>query len=325
MRAVGPDGTLWWTEDFTAYLKRLKDPWGSSSVEQVISGFGENLNPTTDDDPIALTFAPASFNGTLGSPNMLIVADRGSDGDAYNALYLVDPATTNGHTSYTNFLAGPDTFTLGTGDLNAIAPLASSGEIVCVNSDASIRAVDGNGTVRSIIPTTLYSDPFQLYLPTGVAVDPTTSRIWIADDRLDEVWSADSTNGADTKELTFPLTRPDRLDLQIDFNEPNMTFATNGAFLVLSDSSVANGGGRLLIFHNEAFVVAPFSITNIVRTGSQVQLGWEDGGAVKYKVQRGGSLGTLTNYSGDLTTRQYTDTNAVPGQLFYRVQATKLP
>lgn len=323
--AVGPDGTLWWTEDFTAYLKRLSDPWGSSSVEQVISGFGENVNPDTDDDPIDLTFAPASFNGTLGSPNMLIVADRGSDGNAYNALYLVDPATTNGQTSYTNFLAGPDTSTLGSGDLNAIAPLASSGEIVSVNSDATIRAVDGNGSVRSIIPSTLYSDPFQLYLPTGVAVDPTTSRIWVADDRLDEVWSVDSTNGADTKELTFPLTRPDRLDLQIDFNEPNMTFSTNGAFLVISDSSVANGGGRLLIFHNEAFVVAPFSITNIVRTGSQVQLGWEDGGAVKYQVQRGGSLGTLTNYSGDLTARQYTDTNAVPGQLFYRVQATKLP
>lgn len=326
--AVGPDGTLWWTEDFTAYLKRLRDPWATSLVEEVITGFGENLNPDTDDDPIALCFAPASFNGTLGTSNMLIIADRGSDGNAYNAIYLVDPAITNGHTSYTNFLAGPDAFTLGTSELNAIAPLASSGEIVCVNQDASIYAVDGSGAVRSIIPTTLFSDPFVSYVPTGVAVDPTTSRIWVADDALDEVWSVDSTTGTptpDVKELTFPLVRTDRVDLQIDFNEPNITFATNGAFLVVSDSSVANGGGRLLIFHNEAFVVAPFSITNTVRTGIQVQLGWEDGGAVKYKVQRGASLTTLTNYSGDLTARQYTDTNAVSGQLFYRVQATKLP
>lgn len=326
--AVGPNGTLWWTEDFTAALKRLSDPWATSVVEDVISGFGENLNSDTDDDPIALSFAPASFNGTLGTGNMLVIADRGSDGNAYNALYLVDPAITNGHTSYTNFLAGPDTFTLGTGELNAIAPLATSGEIVCLNQDATLYAVDGSGAVRSLIPTTLYSDPLLSYLPTGIAVDPTTGRIWVADDGLDEVWSVDSTTGTptpDTKELTFPLTRPDRLDLQIDFNEPNMTFATNGAFLVVSDSSVANGGGRLLIFHNEAFVVAPFSITNTVRTGLQVQLGWEDGGAVKYQVQRGASLTTLTNYSGDLTARQYTDTNAVAGQLFYRVQATKLP
>ena len=81
----------------------------------------------------------------------------------------------------------------------------------------------------------------------------------------------------------------------------------------------------MIIFHNEAFVAAPFSITNTVRTGIQVQLGWDDGGAVKYQVQRGASLTTLTNYSGELTGRQYTDTNAVAGQLFYRVQATKLP
>jgi hypothetical protein len=305
-------------------LRRLKAPWATGTVEEVISNFG--LDPA-DDDPIDLAFAPSTFTGSIGAPHSLIVMDRGSDNDTANALYVVDPSTTTlGQSSYVNFLAGPDAFSLGSNNANAIAPLAKSGEMVVLNQDGSISAVNGDGSLRYITPTTLFTTPDPIF-PTAVAVDPITSRIWVADDILDEVWSVESSAtepSADVKELAFPLTRADRPDLQIDFNEPGMAFAADGSFLVVSDTSTANGGGRLLIFHNEAFAVAPFSVTNIVRTGTAVQLSWGNGGAVKYSVQRGATPTTLTDYSGELTARQFTDTNAVSGQMFYRVRATPL-
>ncbi len=78
--AVAADGTLWWTHDYTMSLNRLKSPWASNTPETVINNFG---NATTDDDPIDLTIAPANFTGALGQPGMIVVADRGSDGDEF--------------------------------------------------------------------------------------------------------------------------------------------------------------------------------------------------------------------------------------------------
>jgi hypothetical protein len=58
--------------------------------------------------------------------------------------------------------------------------------------------------------------------------------------------------------------------------------------MVVSDSSLASGvGGQLVIFHNEAFSIPPFSITSAARVGQGFQLTWQAAGAARYRVQRG--------------------------------------
>lgn len=87
----------------------------------------------------------------------------------------------------------------------------------------------------------------------AIAVDPQTGRLWIADDLLDEVWSVsvDATNPtADQKELSFPLTNAQRPDRQLMVHDPGMAFSPDGQFMVMSDTSTANGGGRLNFDNN---------------------------------------------------------------------------
>ena len=112
--AVGQDGTLWWTHDYTMALMRLRWPWSNNVPEQLIADFGDSSGAAIDDDPIDLTIAPTNFNGTLGKPGMIIVADRGADGDTLNAVYYVDPATINlNQTDYNSFLVNPTPGDLG--------------------------------------------------------------------------------------------------------------------------------------------------------------------------------------------------------------------
>jgi hypothetical protein len=331
--AAAQDGTLWWVHDFTMSLQRLKAPWASNTPETVVTNFGYRVG---DDDPIDVCIAPASFNGSVGKPNCVVVADRGCDTDATNALYVIDPTTTALNQSYeTNgaavpagwwqFLLEPTTIeTFGTNNLNAIAPLPASGEVVVLNQDGYITAVDGNGSTRYIYPSTFW--PLTGPIPSGaaIAVDPTTGRLWLADDALDEIWSVDPASGADQKELSFPTIRPEWVDQRVDVHDPGMVFAPNGSFLVVSDTSIINGGGRLLIFHNESIVVPDFSLSSVARVPQGVLLNWQSAGGVKYDVLRGTDLASAASYQAiatNLTATTYTDTNAPAGAAFYRVVA----
>jgi hypothetical protein len=320
---VGPDGTIWWTHDFTMSLRRLKAPWNSNTVEDVIIDFGV---AGTDDDPIDVTIAPTSFTGSMGQPNQVVIADRGTDTDPFNAIYLVDPSTTSlNQSNYNNLLAGPSTTDLGGGNLNAITSLRQSGEVVTISTDGFLVAVDGNGTRRTIIPNILWTNFISggpAPAANAIAADPVTGRLWVADDLIDEIWSIDSnpSQTSDQLEVSFPLTNPSRTDLQIDFHDPGMNFSTNGAYLVISDTSTANGGGRLIILHNEAKIIPSFAITSSARVGNSFQLSWQSAGAVKYRVQRGTNFTSFADISADLTTTQFTDTN-ITGTAFYRVIA----
>lgn len=322
--AIQTNGTIWWTHDynndFTRALARLKAPWTSSAIETVIADVGDPIAAGRDDDAIDVTVAPFNFTGSIGQPGWIVVADRGVDGDAFNGVYVVDPDTASlDQTNYNNFLVSPTSSGLG-GNLNAIAALPASGEVVVVSEDGYLVAMDGNGSQRYINALNLW--------PLGgpasgasIAVDPLTGKIWAADDLKDELWSIDPTTAADQHEIGFPLTDSLRPDRQIDFHDPGMAFAPDGSFLVVSDASTANGGGgRLIIFHNETITTPPFSITAAARVGQGFQLTWQSAGAVKYRVQRGADVTSLQDITGDLTVTQFTDTNSV-GNAFYRISA----
>lgn len=329
--AVEANGTIWWSHDFNnsfvQAVARLKAPWASNAVETVIADFGDVNAANRDDDTIDLAVAPANFTGSFGQPNMIVVADRGNDGDNFNAVHLIDPATTTlNQVGYVNYLVTPTPSpgNLG-GDLNAITPLPASGEMLIVSNDGFLVAVDANGSWRYLFPSTLWlTGPAPS--SAAVAADPTTGRVWVADDVLDEIWSVDATSGADQKELGFPLTNPLRTERQIDFHDPGMAFAPDGSFLVVSDTSTANGGGRLIIFHNEPTVIPTFKLTSVARNGAQVQLNWASAGSANYTVQRGTDLrnpASFLNIATNLpmTTLHFTDTNATPAAAFYRVVA----
>ena len=105
---------------------------------------------------------------------------------------------------HANYLVSPDPSTLGAGNANAIAPLNQYGEVVTFSEvDGQISAIDGNGSIRVI---EYFNEPNPI-IGSAVAVDPTTSRIWVADNLSGQIWSVDSTNGTptpDVEELTFP-------------------------------------------------------------------------------------------------------------------------
>lgn len=316
------DGTLWWVHDVAMALVRLKSPWAANTPEIIITNFGTQL---TDDDPVDVVVAPANFTGSLGQPGWLVVADRGCDGDAYNALYVVDPATTNLYQAqYDKYLVSPTTFGLGWDNLNAITALPQSGEVVSLSADGFLAAVDGNGNIRQITPGSV-----GITRGRALAVDPQTGRLWVADGVLDEVWSVHPTTGADQRELGFPLVDSTKTYRRINFHDPGMAFAPNGSFLVVSDTSVAGGGGRLLIFHNEPIVpfsLAAFSITNATVSAGGVQLQWSPAGPasfnLKYTVQRSTNVADATSFqtlAANLTGTTFTDTNAPSSAAFYRV------
>ncbi len=346
---VETNGTLWFVLDAVVGgqacgLRRLKEPWASSPVEEVITDFG--FAPTNrSDQPCDLVFVPNSFSGTKPQ---LAVLDRGVDlNNNPNAIWLVDPATSTLNQSvYSTSLIAPSTTLFGAGlggNANAIAALPGSGELVTIFEDGAnpaddgvIMAFDGAGNSRQI--STMGSG---LNWGAGIAVDPTTGRIWVSD-RIITVFpqsafvtpgiysfatntvAAGTVNPSAVTELTFPNIAPtaDRGDRHINFKEPGMAFSTNGSFLVVSDQALCSGGGRLLIFHSEPFVIAPVTITSTVRTGSSVALTWTSGGAVNYVVQRSATVnGTYATISPVLTTTQYTDTSAPAGNAFYKVLA----
>ena len=316
--AVAADGTLWWTHDFTMALSRLKWPWASNTPENVVTNFGAAL---TDDDPIDLAIAPANFTGTIGQPGMIVVADRGSDGDAFNALNLINPASAADQTNET-FLVQPTTGSLGD-NVNAITALPASGEVATLSTDGFISAVNGDGVIRYIVPATLWVNPPRS--GSAIAADPATGRIWVSDDLLDEVWSIAPDTGADQKEIGFPLVDPLRTERQIDLHDPGMAFAPNGSFMVLTDTSTTSGGGFLYVFHNESLAVPTFAITQYGRVNATTfQLSWASAGGVKYRVQRSTDLGNpagFSDISADLTETSFTDTNAPAGAAYYRVIA----
>ena len=135
-------------------------------------------------------------------------------------------------------------------------------------------------------------------------------------------------DGSDCQiELSFQLTNTNRTEQAFQFHAPggSMTFAPDGSFMELSDNSTLNGGGRVIILHNEQMAIPSFAITNIATASNQVQLAWSSAGAVSYNLQRSASLGTpgsFQNIATNLTTRYFTDTNSLTGGAFYRVVAT---
>jgi hypothetical protein len=321
---VETNGTLWWVHDQIQSLRRLKEPWASSPMEEIISDFISTNNVT--DQPVDLTFFVTNGVTTLA------VLDRRADNVAnQSAIYLVDPTVNAQHqVGYTNYLVPPSTAILGNGLaglVNGIATLASSGEVVTtLQNDGYIAAINGNGDVRYLDTT-----PSGMSTVRAIAVDPTDSRIWIAGNDpeapsltiTNEIWSFDSTSGAAVKEITFPRVgggTPDRPDRRIIMHEGGMTFSTNGNFLVVSDASFLSGGGRLVIFHSEPFVPVPVTITKVTRNGNSVDLTWSAGGGVNYQVQRASSVtGTYTNISPMLTGTGYTDISSPAGDAYYRV------
>lgn len=313
---VDNDGTLWWTHDFTMRLMRLKAPYESNSPEIIISNFGP---AATDDDPIDLTIAPPSM---VNYPGYIIIADRGTDGNSENTLFFVDPATAElDQTGYVNYLVPPSVFSVGAVNLNAIAPVPGSGEVAVINADAFIYLADGNGFTRSILPQ-IYADPFVDISPKAIAVDPTTGRIWLADDLFKEIWSipsATATQDPEILELAFTLKEGSRPDSNIIFHDPGLEFALDGSILVVTDGSTANGGGRLHIFHNEE-PQAQVTITATALDASGFTLQWSGADNASYQVQRAPSIGAaFEDISAAITEPQFTDPNPLATSAFYRV------
>ncbi len=351
---VETNGTIWVAQDSVkgglwSAVSRLKEPWATSTLEEVISDF--SVAPTNQQDQVCdLAFVPTTWGGTYPQ---LALLDRGVNANNNpNAIWLADPATTTlNQAVYNTFLVAPSTTAFGAGiggNANAIAAHPVTGELLTIwedgvsNSvatadDGVIIAWDSTGAARQI-STTTGSGQNGWY--AGIAVDPLTSRIWVSD-RVNtgnpsafntpairsydtNTVPAGTLNSSVVNEITFPTISPtmDRPDRHIDFKDPGMAFSANGGILVVSDQSLVAGGSRLIIFHNEAFTIPNVTITSVTRSGGSANLTWTSGGGVNYVVQRSSTVnGTYVGISGILTGTAYTDIAAPSGQAFYRVVA----
>lgn len=316
---IDHEGTIWWTHDFTQSVRSLKAPWRNNTPQTMIASFSIE---SSDDDPIDLTLTGAAFNGALGKPGNIVVADRDIDGFGQRGLYFLDPATLlPNQTAYSNLLAGP-TFDLGSAALNAISYLPGTGEVVTVNNDETIALTNADGTIRTVTPTAAFT-----YL-AGVAADPQTGRLWLADRDLAQIWSVSAAAvnpGDDRKEVGFQLVDPSHPERQISFNDPGLKFSQDGTILLVSDSSLQNRGGWLTILSGAAPAnpPGPVTITRVDYTPQGVVLGWTPLGTSKYRVLRAPSLtSTFLDISGELATPGFTDAQPPAGRAFYKISST---
>ena len=204
--------------------------------------------------------------------------------------------------------------------VTSIAPVPASGEVAVINNDAFIYLADGNGNVRSILPN-IYADPFVDIQPVAIGVDPTTSRVWLADGIFKQIWSisTDATPDEERLEVGFALKPESRPDSNIAFHDPGLEFSADGSILVVTDGSTGNGGGRLHIFHDEE-PQAAVTLTSAVRTAEGFELDWTGAEGATYRVQRVTNLGgQFQDISGDLTATEFTDDNPPADHAFYRV------
>ncbi len=320
--AIDAQGTIWWTHDYTQSVRRLKAPWRDNTQETIIATFGD---VAADDDPIDVVVAGPGFNGELGKPGWIVVADRDVDalGAGFRGLYLFDPATiTPNQAGFANYLVEP-TGELGGGTLNALASLDATGEIVVANNDGTLTAVNGDGTLR------LVRNPQQPFSrPVGLATDPTTGRLWVGDRNLAEIWSIDPAaeeEEGDRLEVHFELVAEVDPTAQIQINDPGLAFSADGKLLVVADSSAQNRGGWLSILEGAAVtppVLGPITITRAEFEGAGFALAWEVTGATKYHVWRAPSLDAdYVDISNELATPSFTDPAPPAGQAFYRITA----
>lgn len=318
---IDQEGTIWWTHDFTQSLRRLRAPWRNNTPETMISGFGGSA----DDDPIDLTLTGSAFNGTLGKPGYIVVADRDMDALGQRGLYYLDPATlTPNQAAFSDILAGPTT-ELGSAAINAVTYLPATGEVVTVNNDETIALTNAGGSIRTL---TLAPGTAFTYL-AGVAADPQTGRLWLADRDLAEIWSvspAEVNPGDDRKEVSFNLLDATHPERQISFNDPGLRFSPDGSILLVSDSSLQNRGGWLTILSGTAVVnpPGPVTITRVEHTPQGLTLAWTPLGTSKYRVLRSTSLSSaFQDISGELSAASFTDPQPPAGRAFYKVSSTQ--
>ena len=65
--------------------------------------------------------------------------------------------------------------------------LPATGEIVTLNQDGQVTAVNADGSPRSFWPE-LYQDPSVAINPACIASDPVTGRLWIGDELWQQVF-----------------------------------------------------------------------------------------------------------------------------------------
>ena len=148
---------------------------------------------------------------------MIVVADRGVDGNANNAVYVIDPATHTPEPDQLRQVPPPTAGDLG-GDLTEITTVGSNA-VATVSVDGTLTLIGPNGELNYLHPSNLWplGGPAS---GTAIAQDPLTGKIWAADDLKDEIWSIDSTTSEDQREIGFPLTELLRTDRQIDIHDP---------------------------------------------------------------------------------------------------------
>jgi len=238
--AFTPNGDLWHLTDYAGTVWRIPAPrlGAPYTNEMVISEFGGS----GDDDSIQLVTAPPGFDGTNVDPGDLVIGDRGFDSNPPNAVFVYSPTLPVGDPGAYTTTLGSSPFlpsTYNDNDINDLAFSKDGSTLFIALDKGQILKLDAEGNLLGTVPVTGVS----LTNLEAIGVNPLDGRIWASDDNIDQVWSIDPDTGEARLELSFFRPTDTRVDHQINFHDPGVSFSPDGRKIFISDvtDTVAEG------------------------------------------------------------------------------------
>ena len=169
---VGPNGAVFWSEDFDGVIYR----WFNGVKSTWVSGFHSG-----DDDPAGMALVPPTWTGSGASPGDIIVVDRGNSGP--DEVWRFSSTTAEGEVL---IRADVPAF------VDPVDVTVSNTSIWIADLGAGLFRLD---SALNLVPLTT---SIALPEPNGITVDPITQDLFVHDATLEQVIRVDPATGAST-------------------------------------------------------------------------------------------------------------------------------
>ncbi|MFW5876068.1 MAG: MYXO-CTERM sorting domain-containing protein [Myxococcota bacterium] len=219
---VADDGDIFFSEDYGGELFRIEA--GTEGSEAWAGDYFDS-----DADPVGMAIAPATHDGSVLSPGMALVVDRGHNGP--DEVWAWDPAGAMTQTAvHTDDGTLDDALDVAITDSAAwVVDRGSSGE-------GFLYELAGDGTL------TLLDTSEMLAAPVGVVADPGTGELWVADGGDDRIVRIDPATGTVTEVATdLGLEAGDWAPIDISDDGRQLLVTAGGAVHHLARCEVTAG------------------------------------------------------------------------------------
>ncbi len=223
------DGDIFFSEDFTSGIFRIG--FGQTGKTSWVSGFSAG-----DDDVAGMAIAPDNYTGGVIAAGQGLIVDR-DNSNAHENIWRWSPDSPEGEVlvhSDNGTLVNPVDIAIGTNDIYVV----DTGETEGGATPGAIYQVGIGGTLTLISTSESIIDPY------GIAIDPITEDLLIADRGGDRIIRVNPATGAVSDFIT---------DLGLDLN------TTNGVNDTWAGIDITPEGDRLFVTAQGAGKVYTFT------------------------------------------------------------------